>query len=451
MNENINQQTPGAEAETVSEPIVSEKDFPQKSSRLDELIAQYRRATYTPAPVKEKDLLKNVKVNPGVKVKPFGSLKPEEQQMVLARIADVDYTISGDILNFGSAKESAMTKHAEVIISKYSAHDIGEISEPMTDLVATLKSNNPAAIIKGISKKSPADDKEGLVESVREFFAMRRAKERMYKALAERGSVMKNLQEIRIEMEKRRISLQQDIKVYEQMQQATFEQVKEFGLDCTALALMIEDAETKLNRKLNADIIDEAGNPAAPELDSEELYEAQNLQNAIGRMQRRMNSITSVRVSTVQTIPMQQAIIKGDEIICEKITEVIELIIPMWSWQYAIAIGAIKQQEALTLQKTIRGVTSQLLKSNAKMLHDNMIAAQDELNTAAVAIEDLQIVQDYIEDMVTAVQAKAKEARTKMMEGMQTMQQIEQRNYELMANPMLEEAAANMKSGGATT
>ena len=451
MNENINQQTPVVEAEVVPESIISEKDFPQKSSRLEELIAQYRHETHMPAPVKERDLLKNVKVKPGVKVKPFGSLKPEEQQKVLARIADVDYTVSGDILNFGSAKGSAMTKHAEVIISKYSAHDIGEISEPMTDLVATLKSNNPAAIIKGISKKNPADDKEGLVESVREFFAMRRAKERMYKALAERGSIMKNLQEIRIEMEKRRISLQQDIKVYEQMQDATVDQVNDFGLDCTALTLMIEDAETKLKRKLNADIFDEDGNPAAPELDSEEMFEAQKLQNAIGRMERRMNSITSVRVSTVQTYPMLEAIIRGDEIICEKITEVIELIIPMWSWQYAIAIGAIKQQEALNLTKTIRGVTSQLLTGNAKMLHDNMIAAQDELNTAAVAIEDLQIVQDYIEDMVTTVQAKAKEARTKMMEGMQTMQKIEQRNYELMANPMLEEVAANMKSGGANT
>lgn len=446
MNEYINQQeTPVVEAEVVPEFTISEKDFPKKSSRLEELIAQYRKEASVPAPVQVKNPLANVKISSGVKVKPFDSLKPEEQQMVLTRINGIDYTVSGDILNFGSAKESAMTKHAEVIISKYSAHDIDEISEPMTDLVATLKSNNPAAIIKGISKKKPDDDKEGVVESVRGFFAMRRAKEKMYKALAERGTIMQNLQEIRIEMEKRRLSLQQDIEVYEQMQQATFGQVKEFGLDCTALNLMIEDAETKLDRMLNVDIIDEDGKPAAPELDPEELYKAQNLQNAIGRMRRRMNSITSVRVSTVQTIPMQQAIIKGDEIICEKITEVIELIIPMWSWQYAIAIGAIKQQEALNLQKTIRGVTSQLLTGNAKMLHDNMIAAQDELNTAAVAIEDLQVVQDYIEDMVTTVQAKAKEARTKMMEGMQTMQQIEQRNYDLMSQPMFEEAAANAK------
>ena len=118
----------------------------------------------------------------------------------------------------------------------------------------------------------------------------------------------------------------------------------------------------------------------------------------------------------------------------------------MWSWQYAIAIGAIKQQEALNLQKTIRGVTSQLLTGNAKMLHDNMIAAQEELYTAAVAIEDLQIVQEYIEDMVTTVQAKAKEARSKMMEGMKTMEQIEERNYELMSQSVFDETAKNMMS-----
>lgn len=315
-------------------------------------------------------------------------------------------------------------------------------------LVASLKSNNPSAIVKGIGgKKKPDNDKEwGLAESIREFFAMKKAKEKMYKALAQRETIMRNLQEITIEMEKQKLSLQQDIEVYEQMGRATFEQVGDFGLDCVALDLMIEDAQTKLNCMVNGQIVEENGEVSAPELDQEELYEAQNLHNSIERMERRKHAITSVRVSTVQTMPMLAAIIKGDEIICEKIDEVRNLIIPMWSWQYAIAIGAIKQQEALNLQKTIRGVTSQLLTGNAKMLHDNMIAAQEELYTAAVAIEDLQIVQEYIEDMVTTVQAKAKEARSKMMEGMKTMEQIEERNYELMSQSVFDETAKNMMS-----
>lgn len=451
-NEKNNQQTSVVEAEVITGPVVSEQDFPAKSSRLESLIQQFRKDKNIPAPVQSKNPLANVKVKPGVKVKNFETLKPVEQQKVLGRVNGIDYTVSGDILNFGSAKESAMTKHAEVIISKYSAHEIDELSGPMTDLVAALKSNNPSAIVKGIGgKKKPEENKEvGLVETVREFFAMKKAREKMHKALAQRATIMQNLQELKIEMEKQKISLQQDIAVYEEMGRATFDQVNEFGLDCVALNLMIEDAQTKRDRMLKSDVVDQDGQPAV-ELDQEELYQAQNLQSAIERMQRRMYAITSVQTSTVQTIPMLAALIKGDEIICEKIDEVMSLIIPMWSWQYAIAIGAIKQQEALNLQKTIRGVTSQLLTGNAKMLHDNMIAAQEELYTAAVAIEDLQVVQDYIEDMVTTVQAKAKEASAKMMEGMKTMKQIEQRNYDLMAEPMLEDAAKNMMTDGTNT
>ena len=58
--------------------IVSDKDFPQKSSRLEELIAQYRRDTKTDsAPVQTKNPLANVRVSSGVKVKTFDSLTPE--------------------------------------------------------------------------------------------------------------------------------------------------------------------------------------------------------------------------------------------------------------------------------------------------------------------------------------------------------------------------------------
>ena len=67
------------------------------------------------------------------------------------------------------------------------------------------------------------------------------------------------------------------------------------------------------------------------------------------------------------------------------------------------------------------------------MLHDNMIAAQNELYAAAVAIEDLSVVQEYIDDMVTKVNESRKEATQKCVEGMKTMKAIEQRNYDLMA------------------
>ena len=383
-------------------------------------MSEYRQNNGIPERQDKSNPLANVKVVKDVKTRDFNQLKENEKQKVLGMIDGIDYLSSVDIQTFGSAKASPMTKHAELIISKYSASDVQEISDPMTELVATLKSNNPREIV---SKVSVDPNKEwGLFSSLREAMAMKNAKKKMFKALAEHDSILKNIQAIEVELKKQQIGLQKDIQVYENMGKETYTQISDFELDCIALDLMIEDAQTKL------DVL-----TAKNELDLMELNEANELKRAIDRMNRRKYTIQTVRVSTVQSVPQLAVLIYGDEIICEKIDEIESLVIPLWTWQYAIAVGAIKQQEALSIQKTIRGITSKLLTGNAKMLHDNMISAQEELYSAAVALEDLVTVQEYIGDMVTKVNEVRKEASKKCAEGMQKMKQIEQKNYALMS------------------
>lgn len=406
-------------------PIVKESDFPQQTSQLQELMSRYRAQNHLPAAPSQVQTtrpnpLANVKVLNEVRTKKFADLSPENQQKVLARIDGIDYMKSADIQTFGSSKQSPMTKHAEVIISKYSASEVGELADPITDLVATLKSNNPKEIVKRVSVDP---DKEwGFFSSFREMISMKNAKKKMFKALAEHDTIMKNIKAIEVELQKQQLSLRKDVAVYQEMGKATIDQVNDFELDCIALQLMKEDAETRLNALTSRG-----------ELDLMEMSEANELQAAIDRISRRMYTLQTVRVSTVQSIPQIGVLVYGDEIICEKIDEVSSLVIPLWTWQYAIAIGALKQKEALSIQKTIRGITSKLLTGNAKMLHDNMIAAQEELYAAAVAIEDLVVVQEYIDDMVTKVNESRREVSQKCVEGMKTMQAIEQKNYDLMS------------------
>ena len=382
-------------------PIVQEESFPKPTSRLSTLMSEYRQNNGIPERQDKSNPLANVKVVKDVKTRDFSQLKENEKQQVLSMIDGIDYLRSGDIQTFGSAKSSPMTKHAEIIISKYSAGDVQEISDPMTELVATLKSNNPREIV---SKVSVDPSKEwGIFSSIRD-------------------SILKNIEAIEVELKKQQIGLQKDIKIYEDMGKDTYTQISDFELDCIALDLMIEDAESKLDALTSKD-----------EMDLMELNQANELRRAIDRMNRRKYTIQTVRISTVQSVPQLAVLIYGDEIICEKIDEIESLVIPLWTWQYAIAVGAIKQQEALSIQKTIRGITSKLLTGNAKMLHDNMISAQEELYSAAVAIEDLVAVQEYIDDMVTKVNQVRKEASKKCAEGMQKMKQIEQKNYALMS------------------
>lgn len=415
-------------------PIVQESDFPQQTTQLQELMSRYRAQNHLPsAPAQVQatrpNPLANVKVLNEVRTKKFTDLSPENQQKVLARIEGIDYMKSGDIQTFGSSKQSPMTKHAEVIIGKYSASDAGELADPITDLVATLKSNNPKEIVRRVSVDP---DKEwGFFSSFREMISMKNAKKRMFKALAEHDTIMKNIKAIEVELQKQQLSLRKDVAVYQEMGKATIDQVNDFELDCIALQLMKEDAEARLNALTSRG-----------ELDLMEMSEANELQSAIDRISRRMYTLQTVRVSTVQSIPQIGVLVYGDEIICEKIDEVSSLVIPLWTWQYAIAIGALKQKEALSIQKTIRGITSKLLTGNAKMLHDNMIAAQEELYAAAVAIEDLVVVQEYIDDMVTKVNESRREASQKCVEGMKTMQAIEQKNYDLMSQSIVNPAPA---------
>lgn len=401
------------------ETIVEEKDFPQQGTRLQQLLSSYRKENNMPVPQHQDNSLANVKVTNEVSTRTFDELTEVNKQKVLQRIDGIDYLTAGDIMQFGSAKESPLTKHAEVIISKYSASDAGEIADPLTNLVATLKTNNPQEIVKNVSVDT--EKNWGIFSSIREVMSLKKARKKMALALAEHDSISNNIKAVEVELEKQKMSLATDIKVYEQMGRSTFQQIDDFELDCIALQLMIDEAQAKLDEYLKKSSLNQS-----------EMYEAQTLKGAIERMNRKMYSIQAVRTSNVQSLPQLTVLIRGDEIICEKIDEVRTLVIPLWTWQYAIAIGAIKQQEALNIQKTIRGITSKLLTGNAKLLHDNMIAAQEELYAAAVAIEDLQIVQGYIDDMVSKVGEARQQAAQKSVEGMKTMRAIEQKNYELM-------------------
>ena len=411
-----------------SEPIVTESSFPKPTTRLQSLMRKYRKDQSLPEENQDSTTgsnpLANVRVKNTVSTRTFDELTEGKQKVVLSRISEVDYMKATDIQTFASAKESPMTKNAEIIISKYTAEDAGNVAEPLTNLVATLKTGNPQEIVKKFS-----DEKDwGIFDSLREMLSLKKARKKMAIALAEHQSIMKNIQAVSVELERQKIDLQEDIKIYEKMGKATYVQIEDFELYCIALNLMIEDAKEKLQVYLDKG--------KKEDLYLNELDEANNLRNAIERMERKRYSIQTVRVSTLQTVPQLAILIRGNEIICEKIDEVQTLVIPMWTWQYAIAVAAIKQREALSIQKTIRGITSKLLTGNAQLLHDNMIAAQEELYAAAVAIEDLQTVQNYIDDMVTKVNEVRKQSSQKYTEGLKRMEEIEQKNYKLIGSSL---------------
>ena len=399
-----------------AEETVQEKDFPQKGERLKEIIADYNQQNniFSKKSTSENPF-DNVEVTNEVTTREFKNLTPELQKQVLKRIEGLDYLVAQDILNFGSVRESPLTKYAEIIISKYSASELSEMSDPLTNLVATLRTSNPSNIIKKIDVDNDRNE-WGIVSSVTDALAMRNAKKKMFKSLAEHESIQKNLKAIEVELKKQEISLKKDIQMYEEMAKHAKSQVEDFELDCIALNVMLEEAKSKLESITNR-----------KQLNLSEMNDANDLKFAIERMESRLQTIETMRLVTLQSIVQIAFLIRVDVLICQKINEVQNLLIPLWTWQYSIAIGALKQKEALNVQKSIRGITSKLLTGNAKLIHDNMIATQKEVYEAAVAIEDLAIVQEYIDDMVSKVSKTRELSSRKCFTGMIKIREIEQK------------------------
>lgn len=428
QNENITTTTMENSVETpaFAPAAVQATDFPQPTSRLQELMKEYRPAVPVATPTSSP--LSKVEVVSELAMMTFDDLKPEDKQKVLARISAIDYTSSVDIQNFGSVKDSKLTKYSEVIISKYTSEEYGDLADPITDLVANLKTKDTKAVLGMVKFEEPSKNMT-VGQGIREFNLLKKTKKKMYKLLANHDSIKKNLDTVRIELKKQQVSLQNDVQVYEGMTYSSFDLVGELELDCIALDLMIEDAQKKREAIVSKGKITQY-----------EALDARKYESAVERMIRRKQSIMAVRVTAVQNVPMLAGIIKGNEIIVEKIDEIESLVIPMWMQQYAIAIGHIKQKEALSFQQTIRNITNYILTNNAKMLHDNIIRAQAELYTAVVSIETLEEVQRYLDDMVTTVNAKSKEAINNCLANMKTMREIEQKNYQLMSQNLLPES-----------
>lgn len=410
--------------EAIRNPIVSQQDFPRKSARLKELIKQYNNYQHQPTSTAENkavDSMSNVSVSTQLKTKKFDDLSPENQKKVVARIENIDYTVFGDIHGYGSLRESPLTQNASRIISKYSASDFGEVSDTITKLVEIIKTSNPINIASNI-KPSNSGREWGIISSLRETLCLKRARKGLCKAMAEQEFILKNIQAIEVFLQKQMIDLRKDVEIYEQMERDTYVQLSEFELDQIGLQLMIEGAKRELQTIVSKD-----------EIDMMERSYVQTLQSAIERMERRVYTVETIRIATIQSVAELALLIRGDEIIIEKIDEVENLVIPMWKWQYATVIGALKQQEGVSVQKTLRGISSKLIARNAKILHDNMIAAQEELYAVAVAVEDFVMVQDYINDMVTKVEETRKEVVSKTIESMTKMAEIERKNKNLMS------------------
>lgn len=368
---------------------ISEADFPQSTPRMQELINKFQSENHTPARQSTQSHVVIPKASKNTKC--FEDLSSSEQKYVLDRISSVDYTKSSDILNFASSNNSDFTALTDEILKIQTRNPIDSLSEPIFDVLSVIRSQSLEDIL-GTMKVDTTQTELGVFSSIREMLYMQKVHKRMAQTIYSLNTLMKNIKGMQVDLKKQQFGLQKDISLYEKMLEKATEHFNDLELDCIALEKMQSDVESKL-----------AVLTSKKEASMSETNDIDQLSSAISCISGRFHTVSTMRVVTFQSIMQLSMLISTDKLLCAKIDEINDTVIPLWKWQYISAVEIIKQQNAISLHKALRGIASKVFTGNDQHLRDTMISAQKEVSTTATAVDDLGMVQSYIDDSLTKV------------------------------------------------
>lgn len=368
---------------------ISEADFPKSSPRLQELVSEFQTQNHisaqqtVQAPAEKKVLSKEIKR--------FEDLNSSQQKIVLERISNVDYMKSSDILEFASNRSSDFSTFTDEVLHVQTRNPMESLYEPVFDVLSVIRSQSLEDIL-GTANLDTTRTEWGVFSSIREMLYMQKVQKRMSQTIYSLNTLMKNIKGMQVDLKKQQFSLQKEVSLYEKMLEKATEQFNEFELDCIALQRMKDSIQKNVN--------DIKGTNKAS---MSEISTIGKLEDAINMIERRLNTMLTMRVVTFQSIMQLNMLLYTDKLLCAKIDEINDTVIPLWKWQYVSAVEIIKQQNAVSLQKAIRGITSKVLTGNGQPLRDTMISAQKEVSTTATAIDNLGMIQGYINNTLTKV------------------------------------------------
>lgn len=391
-------------AENMRNSIISEQDFPDKGTRLTEIITDYCEQHHL-VPQSQKNNSEPVTQVSEDAVEHFQDLSTEDQQKVYQRIADVDYTRYSDLQEYGSLKKSALGVYASQIISRYSTSSGEVVSSLMAKVNSAVNANHLSDITKKIERLK-ISGRWGILSSIRVNFALKKARKRLKEVLDEQKEALKDIQAIEVFMQKEANALTRDVVDYQKMETAIYQQTRELVLDQIGLELMIEEASRKCQVIANKEPIG-----------ASQKAEIRNLQEAIDAMEKKIATIKQARIINLQGGLTVELLVRGNKLIIEKIDEVDTLIIPLWKWQYAITIGMWNEQEALNIQK----IAGRLLKGGVATLKNNVMDSKRKLCMIAGAAQDLTIVQEYVKSMLGTVENVHQKITSQTISSMQEL------------------------------
>ncbi len=284
------------------------------------------------------------------------------------RIAELDMTDTGSIVNFGSAAQGELQQISQAMLADVRNKDVGPAGDSLREIVTTIRGF-----------------------SVSELDVRRRLSwwERLLGRTAPFANFLARFEQVQGQIDRitgdllgHEHKLLKDIKSLDVLYDKTLNFYDE-------LALYIAAGEAKLAELDATDIpTKEAAANAAPEdrrvLAAQEL---RDLRSARDDLERRVHDLKLTRQVTMQSLPSIRLVQENDKSLVTKINSTLVNTVPLWETQLAQAVTIQRSSEAATAVREASDLTNELLTANAKNLRQANEIVRTEMERGVFDIE----------------------------------------------------------------
>ncbi|SIO07291.1 Uncharacterized conserved protein YaaN involved in tellurite resistance [Carnobacterium alterfunditum] len=368
------------ENETLNQP----SEIKEVDSELENLLANPFGDVLANTPVLQKqEQIEKEMIQTEQVPRLIDSLSKERQEQAKSLAEQIDVTNAQSVMMYGSAAQQKLGEFSHSMLNHVQNQDTGEIGDTLNDLMYRLQEANPEDL--------RAEDSNVF----KKLFG--RVKKSIYEMTAKYQKIGAQIDKISVKLDKEKAGLLNDNLMLEQL----YNKNKDYF---DALNIYIAAGELKIDELLNS-LIPKAVKKAETSTNQMDVQIVNDLNQFLDRLEKRTHDLKLARQMTIQQAPQIRLIQNTNQALAEKIQSSINMAIPLWKNQIAIALTLLRQKDAVTAQRQVSETTNDLMKKNSEMLKISSIETAKENERGIIDIETLQQTQnDLIETLQETLQ-----------------------------------------------
>ncbi len=312
------------------------------------------------------------------------TLTPEKRAKVDDIKENINLMDSQVALQYGVGAQRSIASFSETILSHVQNKDTGHVGELLSDLVLNVKDLE-------IDK---VNEDKGILNLIPGFSSL---KKRLERFTTKYQNVEVQIDKIEGKLDTARMTMLKDITLFDTLYQKNLEYFEELQLFILAGEEKIAELRNETIPSLRAEAI-ASGEPMDAQL-------VNDFEETVTRFEKKVHDLKLSKTIAIQTAPQIKLIQNNDKLLVDKIQTAILNTIPLWKSQIVIALGLVKQQNALELQRKVTDTTNELLMKNSEMLKTNTLEIAKESERGIVEIETLKKVNN---DLITTLEETMK-------------------------------------------